>query len=93
MRRLAAPAAGSVPCWLVRLAALLLASMDLAPSLLFAPASRTDSMADLWLYRRASDGLFLLNYLVQSNSSDQVRSYFLVFVPTIREIRDFYREM
>eukprot|EP01052_Picozoa_sp_SAG31_P048589 SAG31_NODE_10230_length_1167_cov_1.357678_2_plen_129_part_00 len=23
----------------------------------------------------------------------QVRSYFLVFVPTIREIRDFYREM
>eukprot|EP01052_Picozoa_sp_SAG31_P026434 SAG31_NODE_2394_length_5793_cov_2.006674_3_plen_53_part_00 len=24
---------------------------------------------------------------------NQVRSYFLVFVPTIREIRDFYREM
>eukprot|EP01052_Picozoa_sp_SAG31_P005317 SAG31_NODE_231_length_19768_cov_9.498170_15_plen_84_part_00 len=23
----------------------------------------------------------------------QVRGYFLVFVPTIREIRDFYREM
>eukprot|EP01052_Picozoa_sp_SAG31_P020260 SAG31_NODE_1515_length_8037_cov_2.470773_3_plen_117_part_00 len=23
----------------------------------------------------------------------QVRSYFLVFVPTIREIRDFYRDM
>eukprot|EP01052_Picozoa_sp_SAG31_P041938 SAG31_NODE_6503_length_1993_cov_5.581837_2_plen_68_part_00 len=23
----------------------------------------------------------------------KVRSYFLVFVPTIREIRDFYREM
>eukprot|EP01052_Picozoa_sp_SAG31_P047296 SAG31_NODE_9411_length_1282_cov_1.409975_1_plen_113_part_10 len=24
---------------------------------------------------------------------EQVRSYFLVFVPTIREMRDFYREM
>eukprot|EP01052_Picozoa_sp_SAG31_P053704 SAG31_NODE_13905_length_838_cov_1.450609_1_plen_226_part_00 len=26
-------------------------------------------------------------------AAEQVRSYFLVFVPTIREIRDFYREM
>ncbi len=54
----------------VRLATML-ASAELAASLLFAPAARTDSMADLWLYRRPSDGLFLLNYLVQSNSSDQ----------------------
>eukprot|EP01052_Picozoa_sp_SAG31_P008262 SAG31_NODE_414_length_15953_cov_2.982528_11_plen_151_part_00 len=30
---------------------------------------------------------------VPNGTRDQVRSYFLVFVPTIREIRDFYREM
>eukprot|EP01052_Picozoa_sp_SAG31_P029592 SAG31_NODE_2953_length_4866_cov_7.809104_5_plen_185_part_00 len=29
----------------------------------------------------------------QCGADDQVRSYFLVFVPTIRETRDFYREM
>ena len=50
---------------------LLLALLELASSLLFTPASRTDVMADLWLYRRPSDGMYLLNYLVQSNSSDQ----------------------
>eukprot|EP01052_Picozoa_sp_SAG31_P012033 SAG31_NODE_694_length_12769_cov_8.102447_8_plen_69_part_00 len=39
------------------------------------------------------------NYYVANGSltcrrqQTQVRSYFLVFVPTIREIRDFYREM
>eukprot|EP01052_Picozoa_sp_SAG31_P031969 SAG31_NODE_3453_length_4253_cov_2.708233_2_plen_45_part_00 len=27
------------------------------------------------------------------NRVGQVRSYFLVFVPIIREIRDFYRDM
>eukprot|EP01052_Picozoa_sp_SAG31_P016771 SAG31_NODE_1124_length_9772_cov_11.331541_3_plen_105_part_00 len=27
------------------------------------------------------------------SNAKQVRGYFLVFVPTIREIRDFYREM
>eukprot|EP01052_Picozoa_sp_SAG31_P009214 SAG31_NODE_480_length_15108_cov_56.073423_3_plen_144_part_00 len=32
-------------------------------------------------------------YGVAASVPDQVRSYFLVFVPTIREIRDFYREM
>eukprot|EP01052_Picozoa_sp_SAG31_P052622 SAG31_NODE_13075_length_894_cov_1.894340_1_plen_123_part_00 len=30
---------------------------------------------------------------LQRNWLRQVRGYFLVFVPTIREIRDFYREM
>ena len=28
-----------------------------------------------------------------NSQNQEVRSYFLVFVPTIREIRDFYREM
>eukprot|EP01052_Picozoa_sp_SAG31_P000578 SAG31_NODE_17_length_35773_cov_25.999271_3_plen_62_part_00 len=31
--------------------------------------------------------------VLNSTDGGQVRSYFLVFVPTIREIRDFYREM
>ena len=29
----------------------------------------------------------------ETQKKKQVRGYFLVFVPTIREIRDFYREM
>eukprot|EP01052_Picozoa_sp_SAG31_P010198 SAG31_NODE_550_length_14214_cov_3.054269_10_plen_401_part_00 len=44
--------------------------------------------------------VFLVVFLLASLSArptasiyNQVRSYFLVFVPTIREIRDFYREM
>eukprot|EP01052_Picozoa_sp_SAG31_P074802 SAG31_NODE_33954_length_338_cov_0.870293_1_plen_98_part_00 len=37
-------------------------------------------------YRRGTDQ-------VSVAAENQVRSYFLVFVPTIREIRDFYREM
>eukprot|EP01052_Picozoa_sp_SAG31_P054227 SAG31_NODE_14317_length_814_cov_1.303497_1_plen_147_part_10 len=32
-------------------------------------------------------------FVYTSNVDGQVISYFLVFVPTIREIRDFYREM
>eukprot|EP01052_Picozoa_sp_SAG31_P008761 SAG31_NODE_448_length_15557_cov_5.101760_3_plen_170_part_00 len=31
--------------------------------------------------------------VIRDNQVDQVRSYFLFFVPTIREIWDFYREM
>ena len=53
---------------MLSIALLLLLLAELAASLLFTPASRSDIMADLWLYRRPRDGLFLLNYLVQSNS-------------------------
>eukprot|EP01052_Picozoa_sp_SAG31_P030504 SAG31_NODE_3133_length_4638_cov_6.219432_4_plen_63_part_00 len=31
-------------------------------------------------------------WVCSDNTWDEVRSYFFVFVPTIREIRDFYRE-
>eukprot|EP01052_Picozoa_sp_SAG31_P028292 SAG31_NODE_2720_length_5190_cov_3.678256_3_plen_70_part_00 len=31
--------------------------------------------------------------LLKGFDLDKVRGYFLVFVPTIRKIRDFYREM
>jgi hypothetical protein len=50
---------------------LLAASARSARALLFTPQSRTDYMADLWLYRDPRSGSFLLNYLVQSNSTDE----------------------
>eukprot|EP01052_Picozoa_sp_SAG31_P016803 SAG31_NODE_1127_length_9758_cov_2.771301_4_plen_215_part_00 len=44
--------------------------------------------------RRDDPGLRrLLQRLRRARAQVQVRSYFFVFVPTIREIRDFYREM
>eukprot|EP01052_Picozoa_sp_SAG31_P030265 SAG31_NODE_3090_length_4687_cov_4.344377_4_plen_190_part_00 len=46
-------------------------------------------MRQSWVY-----GMQRVTELMETHASVvEVRSYFLVFVPTIREIRDFYREM
>eukprot|EP01052_Picozoa_sp_SAG31_P043518 SAG31_NODE_7275_length_1736_cov_4.816127_4_plen_73_part_00 len=52
------------------------------------PAHKT--LGDYFYKARFMDPLA---HSVEYALTGQVRGYFLVFVPTIREIRDFYREM